>query len=413
MTTIEQALSQILGAVRLRPAETIALGGSLGRVAADDIISREELVPFARSAMDGFAVRAADTRRASADSPVKMRIAGAAYAERGEARLAADTAMAISTGAPVPKGADAVVPIERVEISGGEIAIRVAITAGDCIFPAGEDVRSGDKIIARGEVLHAGQIALLAFAGKSKVRVYRRPRVTIVATGNELVKVTAQPKHGQIRNSNAPLLESLARECGAEARFAGLAPDRPAKLAAVLRAARSGADVLVTTGGASRGERDYVKAALEKLGAKFTFREVAMRPGRPMGFAMWSGVPVFVLPGNPAAAFVCWHVLVRAAVQKLAGRADAIPQRVAARLTGRIHGRGGMEYAVFARARTSEGGIEVEPLVNQCSALVRTAAESNALAFVPAGKGELLAGECVETQILDWESAMATRDKRR
>lgn len=412
MTTIEQALSRILGAVRARPVEKVALDEALGRVAADNVISKEELVPFARSAMDGFAVRAAETRRASAASPLRMQIAGSAYAERGEARLAPGTAIAISTGAPIPIGADAVIPIERVEISESGIRFTATVAPGECVFPAGEDVRRGERIISRGEVLRAGQVALLAFAGQSKVQVHKRASLNILATGNELVEIGAKPRHGQIRNSNAPLLVSLAREAGAAARFVGVAPDKPAKLKAMLRAAKRAADIIVTTGGASRGERDYVKAALAELGAGFAFREVAMRPGRPVGFAMWSEVPVFVLPGNPAAAFVCWHVFVRPAILRISGRTSAIPGRVKARLTGRIHGREGMEYAVFARARFCDGGFEVTPLENQCSALVRSAAEANALAFVPSGKNELLAGDQVEVQLLDWEFAAAAPAKR-
>lgn len=412
MTTIEQALSQILDGVRARTAETVALDQALGRVAADEVISKEELVPFARSAMDGFAVRAADTGRASAALPLRMQIAGAAYAERGEARLAPGTAIAISTGAPIPIGADAVIPIERVRQADGAIFIAERVALGDSVFPAGEDVRRGERIVARGEALRAGQIALLAFAGHSKVRVYRRARASILSTGNELVEIGTKPRHGQIRNSNAPLLVSLAREAGAAARFVGVAPDKPAKLKAMLRAAKRAADIIVTTGGASRGERDYVKGALEELGAKFAFREVAMRPGRPMGFATWGETPVFALPGNPAAAFVCWHVFVRPAILQISGRTSAIPRRVKARLTARIHGREGMEYAVFGRARFCDGGFELTPLENQCSALVRSASEANALAFVPSGENELLGGDQVEVQLLDWETAEATPAKR-
>lgn len=410
MVTIEQALARIIAEVRSKPAETLALADALGRVSAEDVTSTEELVPFARSAMDGFAVRAVDTKGARAGSPQEMQIAGAAYAERGEAQLAPGTAIAISTGAPVPIGADAVIPIERVRRTNSGIIVTERVAPGDSVFPAGEDVRRGERIISRGELLRAGQIALLAFAGKPKVRVFRRPRVTILATGNELVEISARPRHGQIRNSNAPLLVSLAREMGADAKSAGVAQDRPAKLKAMLRAAKRGTDLLLTTGGASRGERDLVKGALEEFAAKFAFREVAMRPGRPMGFAMWGQTPVFVLPGNPAAAFVCWQVFARAAVAKMSGRADAMPRRVKARLAGRIHGREGMEYAVFVRARTCDGQIEAQPLENQCSALVRTAAEANALAFVPAGKSELRSGDFVELQMLDWEGVAAIQE---
>jgi molybdopterin molybdotransferase len=402
---IEQAQKKVLRAVRCLPAERVALQDALGRVSASDVFSAEELVPFARSAMDGFAVRSADTVGASPESNVKLNIAGSAYAEAGKSKLAPKTAIAISTGAPVPIGADAVVPIENVSVLGNTIEISKRIAAGDCVFPAGEDVKRGERIIARGEVLRAGEIALLAFAGNARVHVYRRPRVNILATGNELVEIGAKPRHGQIRNSNALLLCSLAREIGAVARFVGVAPDDPAKLKKMLRSARRGADVIVTTGGASRGERDYLKAAFAELGAEILINQVAMRPGRPMGFAMWRGIPACILPGNPAAAFVCWQLFVRAAVTLMAGRSEPLPARVTARLTGRIHGRSGVEYAAFARARFRDAGLEVEPLENQCSSLVRTAAQANALAFVPPGKNELRAGDLVEVQLLGGDVA--------
>lgn len=393
----------MLGALRRLPAQKIALEDSLGRVAAEDIFSAEDLVPFARSAMDGFAVRAADTAGASPSSGVKLTVAGSAYAEAGKKKLSPKTAIAISTGAAVPIGADAVIPVENVTVRGKAIEISKAIAAGDCVFPAGEDVKRGERIIARGEILRAGQIGLLAFAGNAKVQVYRRPRVNILATGNELVEISAKPRHGQIRNSNALLLCSLAREAGADAHFVGVAPDNPAKLKMMLRSARRGADLIVTTGGASRGERDYLKAAFAEMGAEILIDQVAMRPGRPMGFAMWRGIPACMLPGNPAAAFVCWQLFVRAAISLMDGRSEPVPVRVTARLTERIHGRSGVEYAVFARAHFHEAGLEVAPLENQCSSLVRTAAEANALAFVPPGKNELCPGDLVEVQLLGGE----------
>ena len=393
----------MLGALRRLPAQKIALRDALERVAAEDIFSAEELVPFARSAMDGFAVRAADTSGASFSSRLTISIAGSAYAEAGKKKLAPKTAIAISTGAAIPVGADAVIPVENVTVRGSSIEISKSIAAGDCVFPAGEDVKRGERIVARGEILRAGQIGLLAFAGNAKVRVYRRPRVNILATGNELIAIGAKPRHGQIRNSNAPLLCSLAREAGADARFVGVAPDNPAKLKTMMRSARRGADLIVTTGGASRGERDYLKAAFAELGAEILIDQVAMRPGRPMGFAMWRGIPACILPGNPAAAFVCWQLFVRAAISLIGGRAESVPVRVTARLTERIHGRSGVEYAVFARAHFRGAGLEVTPLENQCSSLVRTAAEANALAFVPPGKNELRAGDLVEVQLLGGE----------
>ena len=218
-----------------------------------------------------------------------------------------------------------------------------------------------------------------------------------------MVEAGAQPVYGQIRNSNAPALIALATECGAQARFAGVAPDDPAALRAMLESARANADLIVTTGGAGRGERDYMKATLADLGAEFLFREVAMRPGRPTGFATWRGVPIFALPGNPAAVFVSFHLLVRAALNRLLDCANGATPRLIATLRARVHGRPGMVYAVFAKASFGAHGLEVMPLPNQCSALVRTSADANALLFVPEDRDELQAGEKVEIEVLNWQ----------
>ncbi len=231
--------------------------------------------------------------------------------------------------------------------------------------------------------------------------VFRRPRVSILATGNELVEVAAIPKRGQIRNSNAPALAALLEECGAEIKIMSVAPDEPMSVRELLEAARRDADFVITTGGASRGQRDFVKSTLAELGAEMKFNQVAMRPGRPMGFATWGETPVCVLPGNPAAVFVCFHLFVAPAIQKLAGESNAVSQRMKATVRGNIHGRPGMDYVVFAKARMSGVGFEVEALPNQCSALVRTASDANALLFVSKTSG-LAQGDSAEIEILDW-----------
>jgi len=404
MPTLEQARETILAALSALSAEVIPTESALGRVAAVSVVATEDLVPFARSAMDGFAVRAVDTRGASLGRPCELRVQGTLFAGTGNAILEETAAIAISTGAPLPSGADAVIPIEHVQHSDHAIQVHAPAAAGDSVFPAGEDVREGDVLVARGKALRPAALALLAFAGNAEVSVYQRPRVSVLATGNELVEITAKPKHGQIRNSNGPALCALAAEAGGEPRIAGVAPDDPAKLSALLEAARRDADLVVTIGGASHGQRDYVKAALSDLGAEFFFREVAMRPGRPTGFAMWAGVPVFVLPGNPAAAFVGFHQLVRPALTRLGGHAGVTAPRLPATLRGEVHGRPGMEYVVFAKATLGANGFEAEPLANQCSALVRNAAEANAFIFMPSDAPERSPGAKVEIEILDWRS---------
>ena len=383
--------------------ESVDLRDAVGRVLAKDLFADEDIVPFARSAMDGFAVRAVDTAGASRATPVGLGISGAAFAEAGAPTLSPQKTIAISTGAPVPIGADAVIPIENVEHTCSAIRVFEAVNAGDCIFPPAEDARRGDVIVKRGDRVRSRDVALLAMAGKARLEVFRRPRVSILATGNELVPVGEIPKHGQIRNSNAPSLAALVEECGGEARVIEVALDDSTMVKESLAAARRDADLVITTGGASRGQRDYVKSALNELGAELKFSGVALRPGRPMGFAVWQGTPICVVPGNPAAVFVCFHLFVAPAIRTLAGVSEIIPRRLKAIVRGNVHGRPGMEYVVYARAKMSEVRFEVEALTNQCSALVRTASDANVLLFVPKENG-LTSGDSAEIEILDWES---------
>jgi molybdopterin molybdotransferase len=406
MMDLQTSREIVLDCVAAVGEETVDLPDAVGRVLAKDLIADDDLVPFARSAMDGFAVRAADTRGASHERPIGLGIAGNAFAESGTLTLAPQKTIAISTGAAVPSGADAVIPIENVENSCGSIRVFAAVNAGDCIFPPAEDARRGDLLASRGCRLKTRDVALLAMAGKNAVPVFRRPRVSILATGNELVKVADTPRHGQIRNTNAPALAALVGELGAESRVIGVAPDEPARVRELLEAARRDADLVITTGGASRGQRDFVKSTLTELGAELKFSEVAIRPGRPMGFAIWDGTPVFVLPGNPAAVFVCFHLFVAPAIRKIAGASHVLQRRLRATVRGNDPGRPGMEYIVFARARMDGSVIEVEALPNQCSALVRTASDANALMFVPKAGG-LVPGDVAEIEVLDWESVAA------
>jgi molybdopterin molybdotransferase len=337
---------------------------------------------------------------------------GQVFAEKGESTLTPGTALAITTGAPIPRGADAVIPHERTEQSGGSIRIFAPVAPGDSVFPPGEDLRRGDELVSAGEVLTPGKLALLAFAGRATVRAFRRPLVAIVCTGNELVDVAATPARGQVRNSNAVALSALVLATGGEPRYAGVAPDDRAALAAMLQRARRGADLLITTGGASAGERDLVKSVLTELGAEFRFTHVAMRPGRPFGFAKWDGLPVCVLPGNPAAAFVCFHKLVRPALARLAGRRATELPRLRARLDAGLHGRPGRRYFVLARLHCDANGFVVKPLANQCSALVRTAAEANVIVTVHETAREtttgLRRGEMVDVEVFDWPSVFGS-----
>jgi molybdopterin molybdotransferase len=400
----ELATSVVANAVRRVNSELLSLSTAVGRVAAEDIVAEQDLVPYARSAMDGYALRAADTLSASPGSPLGLPVVGKTFTGEGRSTLVTGTALSITTGAPVPVNADAVIPHEQVAVRDRMIFLDHAVESGDCIFPPAEDVHRGEILLRRGTILRPGVIALLAFAGRPELAVYRRPIVSLLCTGSELVDVTESPQCGQIRNSNAYCLTALLSECGAEVRYCGTVSDNAGELASALEAAREGADLLLTTGGASVGERDLIKAVLEEMGAQFEFRRVAMRPGKPFAFGRWWGVPVCVLPGNPAAAFVSYQEFVRPAVLRMAGRAIVELPAVRATLAGRAGSKAGSRYFLFGHLTITRFGFLVEPLENQCSALVRNPATANALIVVPEGPAVYESGDQVTVQVLDWES---------
>ncbi len=400
MISLAQAQRRIIAACAPLTVETVLLETAFGRILATDVHAREDLVPFARSAMDGFSVRARDTDGA----PVTLPIRGTIYAEpgAGSAQETA-TASAIATGAPIPFGADAVVPIEDVVVMGDRVRFERPACAGGHIFPPGEDALRGDLLVAAGTALGPGALGLLAAAGYAKIGVVRRPRVAIVCSGEELVRVDETPGYGQIRNSNATLVAATMTLYGADVVSSMRAPDDVLTLRAELEHAFSVADLVITTGGASVGERDYIKPLLRELGVMFDFESVAIRPARPTGFGRFGTARVAVLAGNPAAAFVALHELVRPALFRLAGyREPLLLPRVTARLLGELHGKENRTYLPFVSVRARASGLVAIPLGNQCSALTRTASDANGFAVVEPASGKLKYGDLVSVDVYDW-----------
>ena len=397
------ARSILAHAVETLSPESIRLPDALGRVAAETIVAKEDLVPYPRSAMDGYALRSMDTQSASSATPVELPLAGKVFTGDGQSTLVAGTALGITTGAPVPIGADAVVPWEQVSARDDKIVVKHQVRLGDCVFPPAEDVLCGESLLKRGTVIRPANMALLAFAGHSELSVYRCPKVSLLCTGSELVDVSVTPACGQVRNSNAYSLTALLSECGATTRYCGAVTDNLNELCAALEKGRRGADVLITTGGASAGERDLIKSALEEMGAEFEFRKVAIRPGKPFAFGRWRDLPVCVLPGNPAAAFVCYHEFVRPLVLRMAGRETFELPVLTATLAGHAKSKPGSRYVLFGNVSITRFGFVVEPLANQCSALVRNPATANALILLPEGPAQYKSGDQVSVQVLDWD----------
>lgn len=398
--SVEAALEVILRSVDRMPAEEVALLEAAGRVLASPIVAREDLWPFARAAMDGVAVRSADLAGASPAAPVLLRAVGALYpGQTWEAPLEPGTAVRIATGAPVPPGADAVVPHEGLEWRGDLVVIRHAAAARRHIFPAGEDARAGEVVLEAGTVLRGGHLALLAALGAETVRVVRRPEVAILACGDELVGPGSCVRPGQVRESNSFFLAAEVSELGARPRLLGIAADNVASLDAKIQDGLR-ADALIVSGGLSVGERDLVRDALRRAGVALQFRGVPMKPGSPAAFGTAGRRPVFGLPGTPSAARITFEVLARPALCVMAGRRDIWRPAVMGRLTSPLAVTPGRRRYLWGRVCLGPSGLEVSPLSVQGTAALRSASDATALIEVQAGDEALPAGTPVRVHLL-------------
>ncbi len=397
--SVEQARAQILAAVPRLPSEQVPLAEAAGRVLAVDIVAPRDLWPFPRAAMDGFALRAQDVAAASAARPVALRIIGAGFAgSAGAPRLEAGTAVRVATGAPVPEGADAVVPVEDVEVQADTVWVRLAVPAGRHIFPAGEDARAGEVVLAAGTTLRGGHLGLLASLGAVAVEVVRRARVAILAVGDELVEAGSALRPGQVAESNSYALAAEVASAGGIPLRLGIARDDLGDLTSRIRTGLQ-ADVLIVTAGMSVGERDLVKEAMRRAGVDLLFWRVPMKPGRPAAFGLAGRTAVFGLPGTPGAAMVAFEELVRPALRAMMGGAPSRPS-LPARLEAPLRVRPGRARYLWGRVWVSSGGLCVAPLRGQGTATLRSISDANALIRIPPEVADLRRGDTVQVQLL-------------
>jgi molybdopterin molybdotransferase len=404
LTTVDDARSRVLAAVRPLGGERVGVDDALGRVLAEDVVAELDLPPFDSSAMDGFAVVSGD----GSELPVVGESqAGAPF----EGELERGQAVRISTGAVIPAGADAVVPIERVEVigadahggpdaRGGPVRIRVAATSpGAHIRRAGEDLHRGDVVLHAGAEVGPAEAGMLAALGRADVQVARRPRLAIVATGDELVPAGQPLASGQIHDSNATALGALARRAGADVIARHAAADDLAATVNAFAEALEGADVLCVSGGVSVGPHDHVKPALAELGFEELLWGVKLKPGKPFWFGVRGDQYAFGLPGNPVSAMVTFVLFARPALRALQG-ADPSPTRTVARLDGPIAANADRDQAVRCRLRVADDGWHAEPTGPQGSHVMSSMLGASALAIVPAGERDLAPGDAVTVELI-------------
>jgi molybdopterin molybdotransferase len=400
LTSVERHLGEILALLPTPDPIELRLSDALGLVLADEVVSEVTVPTFPNAAMDGYAVVSSDLAAATDDSPIRLPVIGEVAAGVAEPQeVTPGRVVRIMTGAPLPPGADAVVPVETTSGGKGQATFHRPIEPGAHVRQPGEDLQPGVPLLAAGRRLAPADIALLAVAGATRVRCLPPPRVVVVSSGDELVPAESEPGPGQIRDANGPMLAAMVKAAGGVPFFAGIVPDERRALMNAFDSNLGHADLVVCTGGASAGTRDLLPEVIGALGEVATAK-VAMRPGMPQIRGRIRGTPVIGLPGNPVSAFVSFEVFVRPAIRQLQGRRDVqrptVTARAAAPLTAPPHKRG------FVRVRLTrdERGWLAQPTGHQGSHVVSSIARADGLAIVPEDTTEIPEGASVQVSLL-------------
>ena len=409
MLSVAEAQRAILATIKPLESETIELLDALGRVLAAEVRSDIDLPPFDNSSMDGYAVRAADAVGATFDRPVQLPVSiDIPAGHPSPIDLPPGTAARITTGAMLPRGADAIVPVEDTDDNArgsnplpASIGLRLAVKSGAFVRYAGDDVRRGQQVLNAGTIIRPAEVALLAAVGQAQVQVYRRPRVALLATGDELVEPHQTPGPGQIRNVNASATAAMVLQYGGVPLSLGIARDRLDAVTAKLESAiEQGADLIVASAGVSVGAYDLVKDAVAAHGAIDLWR-VRMRPGKPLAFGNYRGVPFFGLPGNPVSAMLTFEQFVRPVLRVMAGLAQWHKPTIEVIVQEAIESDGRETYA-RAWVERIDGRWQARLSGGQGSNMLSSLVRANALVIVPDGVRRLEAGAVARAQMLDW-----------
>ena len=405
LTPVEEHLAEILATITPLPPTELGLDDIGGLVLAEDVSAVSALPSFDNSGMDGYAVRVEDVAAATEETPATLPVtAEVAAGDTGAYALQPGTAIKIMTGAMLPHGAEAVVPVEWTDGGSARVSIRAGAAYGNAVRLAGEDAKAGEVLVTAGTRLRPMHVAVIAAAGRGSVLVRPRPRVVVLSTGNELAEPGTPLVPGRIWDSNSFMLAAAAREAGCLAYRQAILPDHPDEVLPAIEDQLVRADLMVTTGGVSMGgEHDVVKAALQQLGT-ITFRKVAMQPGMPQGFgtialpAAGDRVPIFTLPGNPVSAYVSFQVFARPAIAALQGYHELGLEKVQAELSGPLRSPAGRRS--FLRGVLDRAAGKVTPLTGQGSHQIATLGKANALVVVPEWVVQMSEGDTAEVLVL-------------
>lgn len=412
LLTVADALARILAHFERLPAEQIPTSEALGRVLAEDVRAPHDVPPFANSAMDGYAVRVADVQSASREQPVELRTiedipAGASPTKT----VAPGTASRIMTGAPLPQGADAVVPVEDTDEQWREarrdrlplpedVRIFAATTPNRHVRPAGEDIAAGEVVLKQGTFLRPQELGVLAALGAAEIAVVQQPRVAILSTGDELLPIEADIQPGKIRDVNGYTLSNLVRQYGGLPSWLGIVPDQPEAVRARIQSALDeGAHLILSSAGVSVGAFDVVRGVLDEFG-HIDFWRVRMRPGKPLAVGLVDGVPYLGLPGNPVSAMVSFDVFARPALLKMGGR-DWQVQTMPVTLADTFRSDGQRESYLRVEVSRRDGQWVAASVGSQGSNLLTSMVRANALLIIPEGIQEARPGETYQARLFD------------
>ena len=401
MIQVQEALDKILTKIQFKGVEKVSLDQALGRVMAEDVVSRINNPPLDNSAMDGYAVIAGDIQSATPENPVKLEMVeeiAAGYTAKGT--LKPGQTMRIMTGAPIPPGADAVLMQEDTQKDGDSILCLDRADVEENIRRAGEDIKIGESVLKKGTTLSPAHIGMLAVIGRSQIAVGQRPTVAILSTGDEILELDETPEGPQIFNSNGHMLAAQIKSAGGIPVYLGIAKDTEEDLMEKFAWALK-ADIVVSSGGVSVGDYDLVKSTLQKMGQDMLFWKVAMKPGKPLAFGRIGKTPIFGLPGNPVSSFVSFEQFVRPSLRKVLGCSDLSHKTVQAKLTRTIYKKPGRLHFLSSIVSWANGEYTVTPAGEQGSGILKSAANANGLLIFPLEAEEIKQGQEVAVQLLE------------